>query len=57
MSRIIGIKKLSRYNIVRINNYLEEVICKSNPGDFNQGLMEIGALICKPVILSVIYVQ
>ena len=49
MSRIIGIKKLSRYNIVRINNYLEEVICKSNPGDFNQGLMEIGALICKPV--------
>jgi len=48
MSRIIGIKTLTKYNIKRINKFLNLVICKKNPGDFNQGLMEIGALICKP---------
>ena len=36
------------YNLKRINKFLNLVICKKNPGDFNQGLMEIGALICKP---------
>ncbi len=48
MSRVIGIKTLTKYNIKRINKFLNLVICKKNPGDFNQGLMEIGALICKP---------
>ncbi len=48
MSRIIGIKTLTNYNIKRINKFLNSVICKKKPGDFNQGLMEIGALICKP---------
>ena len=48
ISRIIGIKKLTNYNIKRIKKFLNKVICKKNPGDFNQGLMEIGALICKP---------
>tara|TARA_Y100000768_G_scaffold184785_1_gene138342 strand:+ start:639 stop:1709 length:1071 start_codon:yes stop_codon:yes gene_type:complete len=48
MSRIIGIKTLTNYNLKRINKFLNLVICKKNPGDFNQGLMEIGALICKP---------
>ncbi len=48
MSRIIGIKNLTNYNLKRINIFLSSVICKKNPGDFNQGLMEIGALICKP---------
>ena len=37
----------------RINKFLDLAICKKNPGDFNQGLMEIGALICKPTILLV----
>ncbi len=49
MSRIIGIKKLSNFNLKRINNSLKRLICKSRPGDFNQGLMEIGALICRPI--------
>ena len=49
MSRIIGLKKLSHFNLRKINKNLELLICKSRPGDFNQGLMEIGALICKPI--------
>ena len=49
ISRIIGIKRFTKHNVKRINNFLNLVICKKNPGDFNQGLMEIGALICKPV--------
>ena len=48
MSRIIGIKTLTKYNLKRIKNFLNLAICKKTPGDFNQGLMEIGALICKP---------
>ena len=48
MSRIIGIKTLTKYNLERINKFLNLVICEKNPGDFNQGLMEIGALLCKP---------
>ena len=48
MSRIIGIKTLTKHNLKRINKFLNLVICEKNPGDFNQGLMEIGALICKP---------
>ena len=48
ISRIIGIKNLTNHNIKKINKFLNSVICKINPGDFNQGLMEIGALICKP---------
>ena len=49
MSRIIGIKRLTKYNINRLKKFLSLEICKKTPGDFNQGLMEIGALICKPI--------
>ena len=49
ISRILGIKKLSKFNIRKINKFLERSICKSRPGEFNQGLMEIGALICRPI--------
>jgi len=49
MSRIIGLKKLSNFNLRKINKNLELLICKSRPGDFNQGLMELGALICRPI--------
>ncbi len=49
MSRVIGIKKLSKFNLRKINRLLEQLICRSQPGDFNQGLMEIGALICRPI--------
>jgi len=49
ISRIIGIKKLSNFNLRKIHRTLEGLICRSKPGDFNQGLMEIGALICRPI--------
>ena len=49
MSRIIGIKTLTKHNLERINKFLNLVICEKNPGDFNQGLMEVGALICRPI--------
>lgn len=49
MSRIIGIKKLSNFNLRKINKLLEKLICKLRPGDFNQALMELGALICRPI--------
>ena len=50
ISRVLGIKRLTIYNIKRINNFLESEISLSKPGDFNQGLMEIGAIICKPIV-------
>ena len=31
-----------------IKNLMWEIIDKNNPGDFNQAVMELGALICKP---------
>ena len=49
MSRVLGIKELSNFNLKKINKFLEQSICKSRPGDFNQGLMEIGALVCRPI--------
>ena len=48
MARILGRKKLSPINITMINNTLNNWIDKKNPGDFNQAMMELGALICKP---------
>lgn len=32
----------------KIEEELKEIIDKENPGDFNQALMELGSLICKP---------
>ena len=32
----------------KINNFLIKNISNLNPGDFNQAIMEIGALLCKP---------
>ena len=48
MARILGRKKLSPRNMVMINNTLNNWIDKENPGDFNQAMMELGALLCKP---------
>jgi A/G-specific adenine glycosylase len=33
----------------RINNHLKKLIDKEQPGNFNQAIMELGALICKPM--------
>ena len=48
MARLLGIKNITFYNEKRIKRFLETNICKHNPGDFNQAMMDLGALVCKP---------
>ena len=48
MSRVLGIKNLTKKNRSRIINNVQKLIPKSNPGSFNQSLMELGALVCTP---------
>ena len=48
ISRILGIKNLSRHNKNRINNYLKRLVAIDRPGDINQAIMDIGSTICKP---------
>tara|TARA_Y100001934_G_C12385631_1_gene795462 strand:- start:10358 stop:11419 length:1062 start_codon:yes stop_codon:yes gene_type:complete len=47
-SRIIGIKKLTKFNRNRIKNFLDKILLLSSPNQFNQGLMDLGAAICTP---------
>ena len=46
MSRLYGIKHLTRYNETIIYKVILRTLKNVNPSDFNQGLMELGALIC-----------
>ena len=46
-SRILGIKNLTKKNLKRIENNILLLIDKFNPGDFNQAIMELGAIKCK----------
>tara|TARA_Y100001980_G_C14550908_1_gene333779 strand:- start:791 stop:1855 length:1065 start_codon:yes stop_codon:yes gene_type:complete len=46
LCRLLGIKNYNKYNRNRIQKILTQIISKKYPGNFNQGLMEIGALIC-----------
>ncbi len=48
ISRFLRLKKPPNNCIVQINNYLNEIISLKNPGDFNQGIMELGATVCTP---------
>ena len=48
MARVLGRKKLSNSNMTMIINRLNNWIDKENPGDFNQAMMELGAILCKP---------
>ena len=48
MARLLGFKNITSYNEKRIKGFLEKNICKNNPGDFNQAMMDLGALVCKP---------
>lgn len=45
-ARLLGIKKLSAYNIKRIKNYLEKYLPENRPGDFNEALMDLGREVC-----------
>jgi len=48
ISRVLGIKKISRHNQNRIKTSLRKLIAIDRPGDVNQALMDIGSSICKP---------
>ena len=49
LSRMLGIRRITNYNKKRMINFLKSIIHNKNPGDFNQGMMEIGSMICKPL--------
>ena len=46
MARLYGFKHLTNYNFTIIHKAISITLKNVNPGDFNQGLMELGALIC-----------
>ena len=48
MARILGRKKLSKYNILRFTSNLNKWLDRNRPGDFNEAMMELGACICLP---------
>ncbi len=50
ISRLYGIEDPINSNEgkIKIKSIVNELIDKSNPGDFNQSFIELGALICKP---------
>ncbi len=48
MARILGRKKLSKYNIQRFISTLGKWLDHKRPGDFNEAMMELGACICVP---------
>ena len=47
LSRYLRIRKISKRNLVKIENKLK-IMINERPGDINQALMDIGSLICKP---------
>jgi A/G-specific adenine glycosylase len=47
LSRYLGIKTLSKHNLFRIKNQLRQMMFCSNPGKFNQSIMELGAILCR----------
>ena len=48
VSRILGRKKLSKYNLNYIKSFLLKNMDRNRAGDFNEAMMELGACICLP---------
>ena len=48
MSRVLGIRHFTKRNLTIIKNSLDKMIPSSCPGDFNQAMMELGAIVCAP---------
>ena len=48
LSRVLRLKKNPNFHLNEIDSFLLKNISIKNPGDFNQALMELGAMICKP---------
>mgnify|MGYP001189299984 CR=1 FL=1 len=49
MARILGIKNLTAKNQRRLKSNVQKLIPITKPGNFNQGLMELGALVCTSI--------
>ena len=50
ISRLYGISTVinTSSSLKEFKNLLNKLICLNNPSDFNQAIMEFGALVCKP---------
>lgn len=48
MSRVLCLKDYSKASMNRLSEFLLENMPLKKPGDFNQGLMDLGRNICKP---------
>lgn len=48
MARLLGIRRLTPRNMKRILSNLNQWIKKTDPGAFNQAMMELGGRICQP---------
>ena len=45
--RLLGLKKKSKFNNNRVKKFLETTQDQTNPGDFNQALMDLGSNFCQ----------
>jgi len=48
MARILCLKDFSKSSFKKMDKFLSNKIDSTNPGDFNQSLMDLGRTICKP---------
>ncbi len=48
MARILCLKDFSKPSVKKMDKFLSANIDSTNPGDFNQSLMDLGRSICKP---------
>ncbi len=48
LARLIGISKEDKHSLAKLWHFSEELLDLNCPRDFNQALMDIGALICTP---------
>lgn len=48
IARLNGMKNLTKFNKLKIKFFIESLLPQSEPGNFNQSLMELGALVCTP---------
>jgi A/G-specific adenine glycosylase len=48
LMRVLGIRETAEARVDKtLRTFLETVFSKSSPGDFNQAMMELGALVCR----------
>lgn len=48
MARVLRRKKFTSYNLGLIKSKMEQWIHPEKPGNFNQAMMELGSLVCRP---------